>query len=66
MDKIFTSYQDIVTVADIMNMLNLGKSSVYDLLRTKQIRHVRVGKKYLVPKQAVIDFVNGLCYNEVG
>jgi len=46
-----------------MQMLHIGKSSVYELLRSNQIRHVRVGKKYIIPKSAVIGFVNGVCYN---
>jgi excisionase family DNA binding protein len=66
MDIIFKDYQDIVSVEDIMRMLNLGKSSVYTLLRTNQIYHIRVGKKYIIPKQAVVDFVNGVCYNDTG
>lgn len=62
----FQNYPDIVSVEDIADMLNLGKSSVYSLLQSDQIRHVRVGKKYIVPKQAVIDFVSGVRYDSVG
>lgn len=60
----FNDYPDIVTVDHIIEMLGLGKSTVYSLLKTHQIRHVRVGAKYIVPKQAVIDFVSGVCYND--
>ena len=66
MDKVFENYSDIVSVDDIMSMLGIGKSSVYGLLKTSQIRHVRVGRKYIIPKQAVIDFINGVCYNDTG
>ena len=66
MEKVFESYSDIVSVDDIMRMLGIGKSSVYSLLKTNQIKHVRVGRKYVIPKQAVIDFINGVCYNNTG
>ena len=59
----FEKYPDVVSVDHIAAMLNLGKSSVYSLLRNHQLRHVRVGTKYIVPKQSVIDFVSGVCYD---
>jgi len=60
----FNNYPDIVSTNDIAKMLNIGKSSVYALLQSKQIQHVRVGRKYVVPKQAVINFASDICYNE--
>jgi excisionase family DNA binding protein len=46
-----------------MKMLDIGKSSAYSLLRENKINHVRVGKKYIIPKQSVIGFLNDSCYN---
>lgn len=62
----FCEYPDIVTTEQVALMLGIGKSSAYALLQGKQIRHVKVGRKYIIPKQAVIDFVHGVCYNESG
>ena len=59
----FDSYSDIVTVEQITSMLGIGKSSAYNLVKSNQINHVRVGMKYIIPKQAVIDFVTDPCYN---
>lgn len=61
----FEEYTDIITVDDLAKMLKIGKSSAYGLLQDKTIRHVRVGKKYIIPKAAVIDFINGECFNGV-
>ena len=58
----FNDYPDIVAVEDVMCMLGIGKSTAYTLLKTNQISHVKVGRKYIIPKQAVIGFVQGLCY----
>ncbi|MCL1820307.1 MAG: helix-turn-helix domain-containing protein [Oscillospiraceae bacterium] len=45
-------------------MLGISKSSTYSLLQSNQIRCVRVGRRYIVPKKSVVDFVSGVCYNE--
>ena len=60
----FTEYPDIISVENLCEMLNIGKSSAYGLLRSNAIRHVRVGTKYIIPKNAVIGFVNPVCYND--
>ena len=59
----FTNYPDVVSIEQVMQMLNLGKSTVYHLLKSRQIIHVRVGRKYVIPKKSVIDFLTGLCHN---
>jgi excisionase family DNA binding protein len=59
----FENYKDIVSVDDLKEMLGIGKSSAYALLKNKEIKHVKVGKKYIIPKQAVIGFINSMCYN---
>ena len=45
LNKMFENYPDIITVEHLMEMLNIGKSSAYSLLKSKQIQHVRVGRK---------------------
>ena len=59
----FADYPDIVSVEQTARMLGIGKSSAYALLQNNQIRHVKVGRKYIIPKQAVIAFVSGMCCN---
>ena len=52
----FAEYKDVVTVCEVMEMLGLGRVAVYRLLREGIIRTIRVGKKYIIPKQSIIDF----------
>ena len=54
---IFKEYNDVVTVDDVMKMLHIGKSNVYKLLRDDTIKSVKVGKRFIIPKRSVIDFV---------
>lgn len=53
----FEEYPDIVTPDDIQKMLRIGRNSVYDLLKQGKIKSLRVGKKYLIPKTSVINFL---------
>ena len=54
---LFREYGDVVTVDDVMKMLHIGKSNVYKLLRDNSIKSVKVGKRFIIPKRSVIDFV---------
>ena len=60
----FQEYPDIVNIPQLCKMLSIGRSSAYSLLQGKLISHVRVGRKYIIPKSAVIGFVSQPCYND--
>lgn len=55
--EMFSKYDDIVSVEDVMEMLHLGRVTVYNLLKSDKIHTLRVGKKYVIPKKSVIDFL---------
>jgi excisionase family DNA binding protein len=55
-ETMFTQFDDIMTVEDVMDALNIGRSKVYELLRNKQIKSFKM-KEYHIPKAAVKDFV---------
>lgn len=55
--EMFSKYNDVVTVEDVMEMLHLGRVTVYSLLESGRIHTLRVGKKYVIPKKSVIDFL---------
>ncbi len=55
--EIFENYDDIVSVEEVMEMLHLGRVTIYNLLKKGEIKSLKVGRKYIIPKQCVIDFV---------
>jgi excisionase family DNA binding protein len=61
---LFDEYPDIITIGDLADMLKIGKSSAYRLLRNNTIRHVRIGKKYIIPKKSVLYFLSKSCYDD--
>lgn len=56
--EVFSEYPDVVTPEDVQNMLHLGRNSVYKLLKEEQIKTIKIGKKYIIPKQSVIRFIS--------
>lgn len=51
-------YSEILTVEDVMEILNIGKNAAYDLFRNGDIKCFRLKNRWKVPKQAVIDYIN--------
>ena len=56
-NNIFSSYPDVVTPNDLQIMLGIGRNAVYDILKNGLIKTIRVGKKYIIPKENVIKFL---------
>jgi len=50
--------EDVLKPLDVQKLLGLSKTTVAELLRSGKIRHQRAGRKYLISRQAVEDFVN--------
>ena len=49
----------VLRVEDLMPVLDIGRNAAYELVRSGQIRSVRIGRKLRIPKQAVEDFLAG-------
>lgn len=58
----FNDYPDILTVAQIAAALRIGKNSAYRLINEKAIGSKRIGRKILVPKACLIDYVQSARY----
>ncbi|WP_093799839.1 helix-turn-helix domain-containing protein [Streptomyces sp. Wb2n-11] len=50
---------ELLTVAEVMARLRLGRSTVYDLLRTGQLASVTIGRCRRIPVIALRDFIAG-------
>ena len=57
MNDLFNTYPDVVSIDEIQQMLRIGKNAVYELLKTEKLKSIKVGKKYVVPKKYVIEFL---------
>lgn len=57
----FESYPDILNVAEVKNALGIGKNAVYTLIKNNQIKAIKIGNTYRVPKTNLIAYVMQYC-----
>ena len=58
--SMFENYPDVVEVDDLRKMLGcISKKLAYRLLSDQEIRSVRVGRAYKIPKICVIEYLMG-------
>ena len=50
-------YPDIVSVEQLMQMLNIGQVLAYKLVKCGDIKSRKVGREYKIPKINVINYV---------
>jgi excisionase family DNA binding protein len=55
----FEDLPDFLRVEEVCAYLRLGRSTVYELLRRKELRHVRFGRVIRVPRTALERYVLG-------
>ena len=60
----YEAYPDILTVIQVAQALHIGKNKAYELINSGTINSLRVGRKYLVPKAWLIDFIEESRYNK--
>ncbi|HDR7661450.1 helix-turn-helix domain-containing protein [Bacillus wiedmannii] len=53
----FQRYDDVVTIEDLMEMLDIGRNKAYELLQSGQIKSFKVGKSYRIPKICIQNYV---------
>ena len=58
--KMFENYPDVVEVDDLRVMLGgISKRLAYKLLTNQEIRNVKVGRAYKIPKICIIEYLMG-------
>jgi excisionase family DNA binding protein len=48
------------TVEEVAEMLHIGRDKVYYLLRTGQLRSIKIGKSRRITNKHLIDFITSL------
>ena len=44
-------------VEDLMSLLGIGRNTAYELIRSGQIRSVRIGRQIRIPREALLEFL---------
>ena len=53
----FADYPDIVTVAQLQEMLHISRQLAYALINSGQIPALKVGNSFRIPKIKIIEFI---------
>lgn len=46
-----------LTIPQLMDVLNIGRNTAYQLIHSGKIRSVRIGRQLRIPKDSVRDFL---------
>ena len=58
--EMFRNEPDVLTVPEAAKLLRIGKNQAYELVKNGRLGAIRLGKKIIIPKPALVDF----CRNE--
>ena len=61
MEPKYRSFDDLpltLRVEDLMPSLGIGRNTAYELVRSGQIKSLRIGRKIRIPKAEVLAFLN--------
>ncbi|HEY9471707.1 MAG TPA: helix-turn-helix domain-containing protein [Propionibacteriaceae bacterium] len=60
MTVLITEPPRCLSVEQAAQLLNVGRSTAYDLIRSGQLRSVKIGRRRLVPRDALDSFIDKL------
>lgn len=47
-----------LSVPEVAKLLKIGRNTAYELVRSRQIRSVRIGRQIRVPRSALEEYLN--------
>ena len=56
-EMMFTSYPDLVDITQLKEMLGIGITLDYRLVRNNTIQALKVGRQYKIPKRNIISYL---------
>jgi len=60
----FEKFPDVLTIEDIQKALGMGRSKIYRLVSSGEIKHWKIGKSIRIPKPFLMDYLSSTCYND--
>lgn len=60
MENKYRSLDDLpvtLRVEELMKLLDIGRNTAYELVRSGRLRSIRVGRQVRIPKNALIEFL---------
>lgn len=60
MENKYRSFDDLplaLRVEDLMPILGIGRNTAYELVRSRKIRSIKIGRKIRIPCDAVVEYL---------
>ena len=57
----FEQYDDILTIEEVAELLRIGMTQAYRIVRSGNLKGYKEGKDWKIPKQALINYVVSGC-----
>lgn len=58
MTKRLTDFGDTLTPDEARQVLGVGRNTIYSILGDGTLKSIKIGKKYIIPKTAILAFLN--------
>lgn len=58
-EVMFTNFPDCVSVDELQEMLGIKRTKAYEMIKNKEIKAIKLGRDYKIPKINVIAFLIG-------
>lgn len=52
-----SNYADVLSVKEAQEILGVCRISIYHLIQSQQLDAFRIGRVYMIPKQAIVQFL---------
>ena len=52
-----TASTELLTIPQVMERLQLGRTAIYDLIRTRQLASITLARARRIPTHALTDFI---------
>lgn len=59
-ENLFVGVADLLTISELQKVLKTGRTTTYQIIKDKEIKHVKIGKSIKIPKIYVIEYLNNL------
>lgn len=53
-------YPDVLTVDQLMEILHIGRNAAYGLLNRGDVKTLRIGRRYIIPKQSIVAYIKSV------
>lgn len=53
----FNDYNDMLTIDEVCEMLRIGRTKAYSMLRANRIQGFKDGRLWMIPKNSVIEYI---------